>query len=477
MALMAALSCAACASCGVVSINKPYEATEVVTQPEEPDTEAIPEFEVYKSNYDSEVDNFLKRIAGANYKGATVKIVSAKNSLVIPDENSGKIINDDLVERNAAVESFLNVSLLCEQKDAATMLEEIRAAVRAGDYYADAIMIPQSYIGTYFSQGALMNMRGLPGFESDVGFYYESAVDAGSGGDAVYGVAGAASLNSDGLCGVYFNKDIIEKCSLEDPYTLADKGLWTIDKYTEYVNAAKALGDNYFGYTSQNASTYLTDLLYFASGNTLTVSKIGSYPTLNMGGDNVKTSVDKIRAATAQGFSSSALDAIEAFQSGNTLFLIDTLDTMKTLANSSVNWGLLPLPKADAKQADYLSLAYYENAMFFCAVPTITNYELCSDLIACINIMSYGYTPEAYVNNASVYYLRDNQSIRMLAKIVENPVFDFAYSFSSNNASIPSATFMALRKAVSGVSSLENYVSSNSYGFNQSMYYLFDTDN
>jgi len=82
LALSAAIACALCSSCGVVSINRPYEETEAVTQPEA-ETEAIPQFDVYKSNFDGDIENFLKRIAGTDYAGSTVKIVTAKKSLVI----------------------------------------------------------------------------------------------------------------------------------------------------------------------------------------------------------------------------------------------------------------------------------------------------------------------------------------------------------------------------------------------------------
>ncbi len=475
--LLALIFCISCTGCGVVSLNRPYEEEIKADTTDRAETTAPPELDVVLGNYDSAVENYLKRIGDVDYKGATVKLVTAKKNIIIPTEDTGKVVSEDLTERNSAVESTLNVTLLVEEKDAYTMLDEAKAAVRAGDFYAHAVMYPQNMIGSFVTSGVALNMKSLPGFETDIGYFYSSAVAAGTGGDAIYAVAGPASLNTDKLSAVYFNKTLVEKAGLPSPYSLVDSGEWTIDKYIEYITKADALEGEYYGFCAGNPSTYLVDLFYFGSGHKLTESYLGYYPSLNVGKEGVSQSVEKIRAATdvnkSQG---SALTAVDIFKSGNTLFLIDTLDTMRGLTNSSVDWGILPIPKANAQQEKYVSLAFYENAMFFSALPTTPDYELTADLITCINILSYGYTTDAYVTNAAYYHLRDNQSIRMLAAIVENPAFDLAYSFASTNEAIPSATYIAIRNAVSGVATVETYINRWKTRFENAMYKLFDTE-
>ncbi|MBQ2729432.1 MAG: hypothetical protein IJF69_01515 [Clostridia bacterium] len=461
--------------CGIFSINRPSEPDTETTKEEE--TTAPYELEVVRNEYSGEVDRFMKDLSGDKYDKTTVRIVTSKKKLVVPDENAGKVISDDLTERNSAVENTLGISLYTEEKDADTMLKEIKAAVRAGDYYADIIMYPQNMIGAFVKGGAVINMKSLPGFETDSGYFFPSAVASGTGGDAVYAVAGPASLDPDGLSCIYFNKDMIEKAGLESPYELVDRGEWTLDKYVEYLNAGATLEGDYYGYAAQNTSHYLVDLFYFGAGHKLINSVFGYYPQLNMSGDKVVPTVEKIRNATLNAESSgSALTAIETFKSGNTLFLIERLDTMKTLANIGTDWGILPMPKYDSAQKKYCTLAYYEEAMFFGVVSTATNYEMTADVIACLNIMSYGYTKDAYVTNASYNYLRDNKSIRMLSIVVENPVYDFAYSFASTYNAIPSATYMAVRNAVSGVAPVERYVNMWKRQFESSMYYLFEVE-
>ncbi|MBQ4066405.1 MAG: hypothetical protein IJD22_02050 [Clostridia bacterium] len=471
------LSAVLLSGCGIFTVNVPSQTEEAATTATEPETTPPEELDVFEGDYSGDIDRFLNDLSGKNYNGAVARIVTVRKNLVVPDENSSKVLSEDLHERNDAVEKTLGVSLSCDERDAETLYLELREAVRSGSYYADIVMYPQYKIGSYVTGGAVLNLNSLPGFESAGGYYYQSAVAAATGGDALYAVAGPASLNSDGLSCIYFNKDIITALGIESPYSLADRGEWTIDKYIQYANSAGAIDGEYYGYGAQNTQTYLSDVFYFGSGETLTTSVQGYYPALSLGSERCLSVIEKIKSATVTAESSgNALTAIETFAANKTLFLVDRVDTMKTLAASGVNWGLLPIPKYDAAQEKYLTYANSEDALFISAVPTSPNYELTSDLIACMNIVTYGYTKDAYVTNATYYYLRDNESVRMLDKVVSNPVFDFAYSFASTYNSIPSATFMAVRNTVSGVSTLQRYINMWARQFENSMYYLFDVE-
>ncbi len=476
LVLSALLLCALLCSCGIFSVNRPFD-TEALTTEADDTTRAPTEFDSVKNEYNSESERFMKDLTGNDYKGVTVKIMTTKKSLVVPDENTSTVLSKDLEERNSAVETTLNVSIIADERDADTMYREIRAAVLAGSYYADIIMYPQNMIGKFVQGDAVINMNGLPAFETDQEYYYPSSVMAGTGGDAIYAVAGPASLNPDALPAMFFNKDMVKALSLESPYDLVDKGEWTVDKYNEYLNAAEAK-EEYHGYAAQNTAPYLTDIFFISQGERYTSSTVGYYPTVTLSSEKTAAVVNKIREVTAHEKSAgSALTAINTFESGNTLFLIDRLDSMKALANAECTWGVLPLPKYDASQENYLTMAYYEDALFFGVVTTSPNYELTADLLACFNIMTYGYTNDAYCTNASYYYLRDNDSIRMLSKVLENPVYDFAYSFASTYNAVPNATFMAVRNNVAGVSTLERYLNMWTGQFNNAMYALFDTTN
>lgn len=473
------LSLALClSSCGVIYFNR---GTEGENSDTDGVTDAVTEdLDKYEQNYSNDVTSFMKDLSGKTYGGATVQIAVAGKDLIIPDDTTPTVIADDMREAVATVEEKLDISIITKKTDPDTMLDSLKASVRSGDYYADIVMLPQSYIGAYVAADAVINLRSLPGFDTNPGYIYPSALSAGTGGDSVYAVAGPASLDADSLSCVYFNKSIISSLGLESPYDLADRGEWTKDKYAEYANAVSTLSgeETYYSYGSQNTTPYLADLFFFAFGGILTESNIGYYPVLSLNGDASAACVESVKGAvnlpSAYG---SSLESIDAFLSGKMLFLVDRLSTMSSLANASFDWGLLPLPKVDSEQENYISLSYYEDAMFFAGAATATDYEACADVISALNINSYGYKNDAYILNASYYYLRDNRSMTMLSYILSNPIYDFAYSFGEKNSYVANGTFMAVRNTVAGISSLQRYLDMYNRLFENSMYSMFKVIN
>ena len=353
------------------------------------------------------------------------------------------------------------------------MYDEVRVAIASGSYYADLLMIPQINLGAFVTAGEIINLRSLPGLDTNTDYIYKTSVAAGTGGDSVYAVAGPASLDPDSLSCIYFNKDIVEKSGLESPYSLVKKSEWTADKYIEYAMSVKDL-EGCYSYGAQNTSPYLADLFFFSFGGKLCDSNVGYYPVMATGNEGVSGTVDKVSACgNMEKRVGSSLEAVKNFKSGNTLFLCDRLNIMKSLSDCNVNWGIVPFPKYTAEQSEYRSLAYYGDAQFFCGIATAPDYEEVADVISALNIMAYGYSADNYITDASYYCLRDNESMSMLSYVLSCPVYDFAYSFSEVNSYVSNGTFMAVRNTVAGISSLQRYVDMYRGLFENSMYSMF----
>lgn len=459
--------------CGVFLLNNPSGNKD----PEATDTQALEpksDFDVVQNSYSKQITRFKMDLSKEKYGGASVKIASTKSNTIVPDETVSTTLSQELQRRNKYVEELLNVSISAVQADSQTMLDEMQAAVRAGAYYADLVEFPQSYISIYGNAGVLMNLQSLPGLQFDAEYFNPTGTSAGTGGDMIYALAGYASLNPDSLSAVFFNKGLMEQLQMESPYALVDRGEWTMDKYLEYTAALSALDGGYYSYAAQNTATYLPDLLFFSGGQRLTHSARGAYPYINFNAEDTLDLFAKMSAIVYDDNAyGNAISGISAFNEGNTLFLIDRLDVMPIIANSSAEWGILPLPKYSAEQEAYVSLAYYEDAMFFGAVPTISDVQKASDVLMALNMSSYGLTPDAQVKNSAYLYLRDNDSIRMLDIVLKSAAYDFAYTFANSNNAIPSATFSAVRNTTGGISSLQRYLDMWGARFENAMYQLF----
>ena len=470
LTLAAATVATGLAGCGIISLNRPGR-TEDSSTAEDTTGDAGENFEVAVHNYSKYRTRFLKDVASADHGGGTVKFVGVGADMIVPGDDTPAVLSEQLNDRNASVEKRLNVSVAAETRDVETLKSELAAAVKSGSYYADIIMIPQSYIGEFARDGLIMNLAGLPMFDSEKDYF--TSPGAGGGNGVIYGIAGPASLELNCLSAVFFNKSIIEKTGLESPYKLVDRGEWTWDKFIEYANAA-AEQEGVCGYTAQNTAGYLADIAYYSCGQVFVSSDSGAMPSIALESEEAAAAVSKIVSALNDTKSADgALTGIETFKSGGAAFLFESLSSLSILSDSAAEWGLLPLPKYSVEQENYVSLGNPQEACFFAVPVTVTDVQKVSDTIRAVNIYSYGSIVDASVENAAGFYLRDNDSIRMLRTVANGAAYDLAYSYANEARAIPSGTYMAVRNTVDEISTVDKYVNMWRDLFDSAMQNLF----
>ncbi len=467
------LSAALMSGCGIIIVNSPAAAeTEAENLTDDTTSYEVAEYDSYVSKDNIMARRYLKSIPKKDYEGSVFLITSAKEGVVAPAENSGAVISSKLLARNESVGNYFNLSISAKTAKPEDMLADISANVKSGTYFSDIIFIPQAYIYQFMVPGYLTNLTSMPSLDLKADYFYSSSIEAAGAAGKTYALAGPATISEDSLSCIFFNKALVKTAGLQSPYELVDSGEWTWDKFGEYLKSATALKCYSFG--TQNAQIYFADLMYFSSGGKFTNSVEGGYPTVAMD----KTFGTKITEKTASlladpGYYSDSMSAIERFNSGEMMFLVDNLSTSYTLANSSVDWGVLPLPKNDTKQEKYLSYVNPEEAMFMAVVPTVTDTDKVSKVMSVMNIMSYGDLADYYISNAMNYCLRDNASCRMMSHVFKNPVYDFAYTFSPYNQAIANISYTAVRNPASGFHTVPYYIDNWTYSFDNAVRWLF----
>ena len=451
--LASALMC----SCGIIIVNSPATAeTEVATSPEETSSYEVSEYDTYRSPNLVMSRRMLKSIPKKDYGGSVFLITSAKDGMVIPSDDSGAVISSKLLKRNESVEKHLNISISTKTAKPDDMLADISANVKSGTYFSDIIFIPQANIYQFMVHGYLANLASMPSLDLNAEYFYNSSVGAAGAAGKTYALAGPATIAEDSLSCVYFNKALVNAAGLPSPYDLVDNGDWTWDKFGEYLKSADALKTYSFG--TQNAQIYFADLVYFSSGGKFTNTVEGGYPTVAMDKAFGNTITKKTASLLADpNYYTDSMSAIDRFNSGEMMFLVDNLSTMYTLANSSVDWGVLPLPKYEKAQKEYISYVNPEEAMFMAVVPTVTDTDKVSRVMSVMNIISYGDLADSYVANAMNYALRDNASCRMMSTVFENPVYDFCYMFGNSNAAIKNGTYSVLMNAINSPKDISTF--------------------
>ncbi len=463
--------------CGIIAFNSPETEGETVTQAPietEPPYE-VSEYEKYDVNFSQQLKKYLRDVADADYGGGSFLIATPKPSLVTIDDSVSTVMSKNIELRNNYIKTNYNITVSAKNVNPQIMFDEIKNAIKSVSYYSDLIMIPQSQLGSFAVAGNLANLLSLPGFNADAPYYNASSIEAGGGGTKLYGVAGAASIDPDCLTGVFFNKTMLDAVTDDNIYRLVKDGAWTWDKLLEYSNAVSGAAGEGYSIGTQNTALYIEDLIFTSTGMKYVRGSEEGLPQIAFTSDEADPIVELIKSVTGHEKKyTDNLSAINAFAEGKTLFLIDKLNTMKTIVNSPCDWGVLPLPKRTAEQDGYKTLVNSDEALVYAVVPTVTDSQKAANMLALINIVAYGDTPEAYAEEAMSYYLRDNASAGCVETIINSATFDLAFGFSSTNDSISSATFQAIRYPANGHRSVEHYLNTYGGSFNRAMRRLFE---
>ncbi len=481
LALLTAFSFSSCAFHLNVPKNPPSDTESAEPESKnEPEEEIAPDYVIVENDFTSVVNKHMTSIGRADFEGATVMIATPMPSLVSEDE-CGIVMSDTVSIRNSLVEKKFNVSIYAKNVDADTMFTEVSNAERAGDYYADILMVPQYYMSQYASAGLLFNLCSLPFFDFSAGYNIESGVSAGVGASNGYAIGGWATLDPDTLSAVFFNRDIVSETGLESPYELVRRNEWTWDKFFEYTAAVSAVNEKraaegasgVYSYGFQNVSTYLADLIYVSEGNSFITAGRGVKPVVAV---NYEESLHAMTVAQTLyndvNKNYNSLEAINSFAKGESMFLIDNLGTAKILTSSEAVWGVLPLPKGSSEQAEYRTLVSSEALMF--AVPAgCNNAETVSRVICGLNAASLGYMNDAYVTESMYYYLRDNDSVEMVEKICYSAYYDMAYAFGPYDIAIANSTYFAARNVYEWNGDMNFYLTRFQYRANNALSRLF----
>ncbi len=391
--------------------------------------------------------------------GATSVIIAVTDETVCPTPSDDPVTIARL-DAQRAVEDKYNTSIIAIERTPDEMFEAVRNAYNSDMYYADILSIPQSMLGMYYSAGVLANLYSLPHTDFDAPYYNSSVISAASAGSGLYGVSGAANFNPDYLGCVYFNRNMVKQYTDEDMYSIVNNGKWTWDKLAELAKAVENV-DGIYGHGSPLTSGEYAELAARSQGITYVNNQDGTVPTVNYldaaVSSNVKGIIARMYAMLFTDRSYSKLTGTELrelFVSDSLMFMTDTVKAGSELSGNT-EWGILPMPKLDEAQADYIS-PLSDDAPIFCVIKNTPKYETSGLVLQALNVASHKYVTEAYINKQMNYVLRDSGSINMLEIICKTASADFAHLYASGISYLETATYGAVAKAVTTRSTIDS---------------------
>ena len=446
-------------SCGVVVINydklpggtEKQEGTEVVNGTDTAVTEPPVTLNVIENDYTDEIKANLAKIPDNNYNGNVFKITSPDAS-TLDGDGDYEFLSEAAAKRNNYVSEKHNISIVASSVDYNTYYAEVNTAVKSGMYYADLMMIPQEMVCSFAAGNLILNMRSMPELDFDAGYFNKSSVGAAAGGFNSYAIAGYASVYPHSLPVIFFNKDLTG----EEIYSTVTSGNWTWDRFFEIALGASA--DEYcFSWGTADMGEAVYESAFVSCGNTMINSGIMQVPALAFDKDTSATAVDVIkRLYNADSTVRVNVNTMSYFNEGNGYFYIEKLSKVNDLRGSKINWGILPLPKADPS-ANYATLAGKDSLMFACPA-TVSTPDKSAVILMSLNAASEGIIKDAYIEYMQYNFLRDNGSANMLEYVIDGVVYDFSYTFGNRYAGIADGTYHMIRRAALPEESMESLI-------------------
>ena len=262
-----------------------------------------------------------------------------------------------------------------------------------------------------------------------------------------------ASVNYyDCIWSCFFNKDMLHNLKLDDIYELVKSGNWTHDKMLELMEKAendldgdgKMGADDRWGLMTHNSAA--PGILHgFDERSTDIKDGVPVVLSVSDRMHDAITSVRELLQSTAtmtnnKHQSDFGFTCVEGFANGKGLMLIETLGNAAKLREMPSDFGIVPLPKLDEKQENYISY-YGGSAEALCVLKSASDLSYIGTVIEVMNALSYETVVLAYFDVVLTgKNTRDNESMDMLNIMFETPECELAslYNWGSYNTPLTS---------------------------------------
>ena len=440
----------ALASCGdadqapAADTAAPTTETAAVTETSEPDPFA--EFD-----YGGEEISIYTSINVASGVGNSNYLIEG------PEEETGDLVSDSAFFRNRSVEEILNVDLVFTQVDLdyTACGADLSKIIMAGDDVYDIAINDLFPLATLSIEGNFLNVADAPHVDYEKTYWYKNYMEELSldGGAHQYIMAGDFFIDIlRSAHALYFNKNML--ASMYDDgdvlYNEVLNGTWTYEKMLSYTEQCyQDLNGN--GQVDNQDQFGLVVMQTWGPSIPFIISADLEFTTLNDDGTltlamNNERSIRLLEVLNDIFYSKGTGNAIDIykdstnqdgdttnlFKSGRSLILgYNRLGSFDDLRDMEDEVGILPYPKFDENQKDYVSSSHDTTEI---GVIPITNSKFdttCAVLEVLMRETQKIVLPAYYETGLKVKYSRDDLSSQMIDIIHDSIGGSFALAYSS----------------------------------------------
>ncbi|MCI8388264.1 MAG: extracellular solute-binding protein [Clostridiales bacterium] len=287
---------------------------------------------------------------------------------LLAEEETGDTMNDAVHKRNLYLEEKFGFTISAGYS-ADTYLNEINTLVLANDDTYDAYFPMARTGGTAASNGLLYDLNDMKYIDFEKSCWSQMFLNNTSINCKQYYAAGAISTNAYSALRVFlFNKEMTEDLQLDNVYDLVSDGKWTMDAFMSMAKAGSRdlngdtvmnEDDDQFGMAWERSIG--GNIFYKSCGENIVGKDKNDLPTIQMGSERSIKVYDTIKNMMADKDNFCIVnwdrDGMKPFKDGRALFTTCTLNSVVDLRSLELEFGILPSPKFDENQDEYISFS------------------------------------------------------------------------------------------------------------------------
>ena len=356
---------------------------------------------------------------------------------------NGETINDAVYARNMAIIDMFNCDI-AEQKygDQSSLMSAIKKSVNSNDNSFDAAYIRFSgNLSSLATGNFLLDLKQLVNMDLSQPWWDQNCVSMGSIDNKLFAVTGDIEILDKGAINAFvFNKQLQADYEIEDFYTLVKSGKWTLAKLLEISKLISfdLNGDGIMDKEDRYGLLYYRDSIpafLTAADEYIARKDANDLPYMSFNNEKVYSALESIyeviydesvsfHTMRAFGDAGFIIEGNKMFQSDQALLMYIRMTEIEGLRGMDTDFGILPFPKYDENQKNYLSLvnASIGSAL---AVPSTADPEISGAVLEAMAYESrYTLLPAYYDVMLKNKVSRDSDSEDMLNIIFNNKTYD-----------------------------------------------------
>ena len=372
---------------------------------------------------------------------------------IYAEAENGETINDAVFARNLVVGEKYNFSISLENVKFDELVTRVRNAVSAGDDAYDLAYLRLFEQKNLVAGGFFVDFNKIPNIDLSKPWWDSGCVESLTVDGKLYLAASSINISDENAtAGILFNKQIAANQDLGDLYQLVHDGKWTMDKmhelYSDVTNDVngdgKMDGEDLWGFLG---GTDVAACFYIGSGGTVVSRDKDGQLYDSLGSEKNFSIVEKVQSimtdtdnfynhhlGTKELKSTDDNEYRDLFSDGHGLFFWSRMDEVTTLRSMETDFGILPTPKYDEAQENYISFVS-QHIMGLMSIPnTASDLARTGTILEALAAESYYTLTPAYYDVAlKTKASRDDESAQMLDIIFSNRVYDLGEYFNFGN--------------------------------------------